>query len=244
MDLALILAPAFFLIALVYAAVGLGGGSAYLAVLALSGFPYPLIPSTALTLNLIVSSGAFYLYWRAGHLRPRLLLPFVLTSIPAAFLGGLISIGREAFTLLLGLGLSLAALRHFWRPLPRRALGPGMKRWLLGPSLGAALGALAGLVGMGGGVLLSPVLLLLGWTGPKEGAATASAFVFLNSISGLAAHSLKGAVAPGLLLPLGAAVLLGGQLGARWGARRWSDLALQRALGLILLGVILKLFLR
>lgn len=244
-ELALILSPVFFLIALVYAAVGLGGGSAYLAVLVLSGVSYSLIPSTALSLNLIVSSGAFYLYWKAGYLRPRLLLPFVLTSIPAAFLGGLIPIGKEAFILLLGLGLLLAALRIFWRPLPQRETDRRkMKIWWLGLPLGTVLGILAGLVGMGGGVLLSPVLLLLGWARPKEAAAVASAFIFLNSSSGLVAHSLKGAVDLGILLPAGIAVLIGGQLGARWGSHRWSNLTVQRALSVILLGVVLRLFLR
>lgn len=235
----------FFLIALVYAAVGLGGGSAYLAVLAFLGVPYHLIPSTTLLLNLIVSSGAFYLYWRAGHLRPQLLLPFVLTSIPAAFLSGLLPISKGTFTLLLGLGLLLAALRMFWCPFQQRETDRRkMKIWWLGLPLGTALGILAGLVGIGGGVLLSPMLLLLGWAKPKEASAVASAFVFLNSISGLVAHSLKGVVDLGILLPAGIAALIGGQLGARWGSHRWSGLTVQRAFSIILLGVALKLFLR
>ncbi len=239
---ALLLSPAFFIIALVYAAVGLGGGSAYLTALALSGVPYLIIPSTALSLNLIVSSGAFYLYWRAGWFRVGLLLPFALASIPAAFLGGLIPLGRGVFTLLLGVSLLLAALRMFWRPIPRLQIERRkMPTWWLGLPLGAVLGLLSGWVGMGGGVLLSPMLLLLRWAQPKEAAAVASAFVFLNSISGLAAHSLRGAVDLALLLPLAGAVLLGGWLGAGRGAGPWSSFTVQRLLGAIMLGVAIRL---
>ncbi|MFQ6117579.1 MAG: gephyrin-like molybdotransferase Glp, partial [Candidatus Bipolaricaulia bacterium] len=150
-------------------------------------------PSTALSLNLIVSSEAFYFYRKAGYFRMQLLLPFVLTSIPAAFLGGFIPLDKGTFTRLLALSLLLAGLRMFWRPLQRREV-ERRRIWWLGLPLGAILGALAGLVGMGGGVLLSPLLLLLGWAQPKEAAAVASALVFLNSIGGLVSHSLKGAV--------------------------------------------------
>jgi len=240
----LLLPSAFFLIATVYAAVGLGGGSAYLALLALAGLPYETIPPTALLLNVIVAGISFLSYRREGYFSPRLLLPFALTSIPAAFLGGLIPVSERAFAILLSAVLVLAALRIF---VVRGALRPRRSgHWILGVGLpiGALLGLLAGIVGFGGGIFLSPVLLLGGWAGAKEAAATTSAFVALNSISGLLARSFKGLptfsgmeVVPLLAL----AVFLGGQLGSQLGSRRLSPLALQRIFALLLLAAAAKL---
>lgn len=213
--------------------------------LALAGIPHGAIPPTALILNMIVSGSGFINYWRGGHFSAKLLLPFALSSIPAAFLGGLIPVPERVFSVLLSLilvGVSLRMLTFTEAIQAKYHLSWG-KAFLVGVPLGALLGLLAGLVGLGGGIFLSPVLLLFGWAGVKETAATTSAFIALNSLSGFLAHWLRGI--PELqfeILPLLAlAVLLGGQLGSYLGARRFHPIFLQRLLGTIILAVAMKL---
>lgn len=231
-----LLVPLFFIAAWLYSSVGHGGGSAYLAILAFTGLSRALFVPLALTLNLIVSGIGWCNYARAGHFSGKLLWPWILTSIPGAFLGGLTPLPRWAFSLALGVCLLLAAVRLlFWqrpvtpRPPPRRALA-------LGVPLGFLLGYLAGLIGIGGGIFLSPLLLFLGWADAKKTGAVSAAFIFLNSASGLTAHILAQRLPSlGLLVPLAGAVLLGGALGSHWGATRFSTTLLQRLLGVVLL---------
>ncbi len=235
-----LLVPLFFLAAWLYSSVGHGGGSAYLAIFAFTGLARSLFVPVALTLNLLVSGLSWCNYARAGHFSIRLLWPWILTSMPGAFLGGLTPLPQWAFSLVLGLCLLCAALRLlFWqqpvtpRPLPSRALVLGV---------GFGLGYLAGLLGIGGGIFLSPLLLLLGWADAKKTGAVSAAFIFLNSASGLTAHMLAQRLPSGeLFVPLAGAVLLGGALGSHWGAMRLSPTLLQRILGVVLLSAALKM---
>ncbi len=241
-ELAWWLAPPFFLAAWLYSSVGHGGASAYLAMLALTGLPRAIVAPLALALNLIVSGTGWFNYTRAGHFSGRLLLPFVVTSIPAAFLGGLTPLPQWAFKLVLGVVLLLAAARLLFLQKPVTVRPFPEKLWAFGPVIGALLGYLAGLIGIGGGIFLSPLLLFLGWADAKRVSAVSAAFIFLNSASGLTAHILAQRLPSWeLLLPLAAAVLMGGTLGSYWGATRFSITLLQRLLGIVLLIAALKM---
>ncbi|OGF53632.1 MAG: hypothetical protein A2Z21_05280 [Candidatus Fraserbacteria bacterium RBG_16_55_9] len=233
----------FFIAALLYSSVGHGGGSAYLAIAALVGLAREEIVPIALTLNIAVAGIGFWNYWRAGHFSGQLLLPFVITSIPAAFLGGLLTISPRVFAGLLGFTLLLASasllglgqeIRPKWTTQPRIV-------WPTGLIIGAVLGLLAGLIGVGGGIFLSPFLLFLGWADAKRTAAVSSAFIVLNSMSGLLARSLQSSPNWDLLLPLLASVVVGGMLGSRLGAQRFSPVLVQRLLGAVLFIASLKL---
>jgi len=239
MDHPILLPSLFFLTALIYSMAGFAGGSTYLALLALFSFPYESIPKVALLCNLIVSTGGTWLFFRAGHLSFRRILPFVVTSIPMAYLGGATPIGKTLFTWLLGLSLMVAALRMLLadKVFESREILSWKTAWVVGIPVGALLGFLSGLVGIGGGIYLAPVLLLMGWANSKQAAASASFFILVNSLSGLAGQLTKGGftLAAESFLPLLIAVFLGGQIGSRLGSQRLPKVILQRlAAGLIL----------
>ena len=234
----------FFLIAALYATVGFGGGSSYLAVLALAGLSHTAIPQTALVCNLIVSAGGVWHFGRAGHLKWSRVLPLVVLSVPMAYLGGKTPVSREIFFLLLGGSLFVAGTRMFL-PLAR---GGGVcsamstrGTWLLGLPLGAILGFLAGLVGIGGGIFLAPILILTGWADARATAATSAVFILVNSASGLAGQVAKGVHLGMMLIPLAAAVLIGGQIGSRLGSYGLPVVVLQRLIGVLILFVSVRI---
>ena len=239
----LYLALAFFAVATFYSSVGFGGGSSYLALLALFLVAdTALIRSTALLCNLAVVSGNVVLRARAGHVHWRRFAPFVLLSVPAAYLGATLSIGRERFFWLLGTTLLAAALLLVWRTLKthRGATFPAKTYSLwIGPALGGGIGLLSGIVGIGGGIFLAPVLHHLRWAGPVHVAALASLFILVNSVAGLAGLATVGdlrldaALTPLCLL----AVVSGGQLGARWGVKSFSPSAI-RLVTAVLVGAV------
>jgi uncharacterized membrane protein YfcA len=231
------LAAAFALTALLYAAVGFGGGSTYSALLALAGFDYRLLPVLALACNVVVVAGSSIRFARAG------LTPWrgaaLLTGIaaPAAFLGGLMPIKEAVFLTLLGASLVLTGLTLL---LPQTSIAEGKPtrgaRWM--PLLAAPIGFLAGLVGIGGGIFLAPFLHLTRWNNARAVAATAALFILVNSLFGLAGQLLKNgsdrlgeAIALGF--PLLLAVVVGGQIGSLMAVRflpqgviRWLTAAL------------------
>ena len=232
--------PLFLLTALVYSMAGFGGGSTYIAILVLVSFPYASIPTISLLCNLIVVSGGFLVFYREGYFSPRKVLPFVVGSIPAAYWGGQFPIEKTLFSLLLGLSLFVAAVRMLLSDesfIVRREVS-WRQAWAVGIPAGALLGALSGLVGIGGGIFLSPLVYLLGWARAKEAAAAASFFILVNSLAGLVGQFSKmGWSLPDsrLLIPLGLAVLIGGQIGSRLGSKKIPKIALQRiTAGLIL----------
>lgn len=237
-----IVLPFILVGAALYTSVGHGGATIYLALLTLAGFAVDVLVTTVLALNILAAGIAFGSFHHGGHLRPRLLWPFLVTSVPAAYLGGAVDLGGRTTELLLGVALLVAALRFLLvrgppspRPLPaRRTL------WIVAPVLGAVLGLLAGAVGIGGGIFLSPLLLFLGWANVKESAAIASAFIVLNSIAGLAARFDRTPVAVDFLFPLAVAVVVGALLGAFLGAVRLPRPVLQLLLGVVLILASLK----
>lgn len=225
---------AFFVAALLYSTVGHGGASAYLAVMALSGFAYEMMRPCALWMNVVVSLVAAGMFLRAGHFRWGLFWPFAVSALPMAGIGGSLKLSMPAFHFLVAAALLVAGLRFF---LPVAQREPRRLDWPMGLVTGAMLGLLSGLVGVGGGIFLTPLLLFVGWANPKEAAAVSAPFILVNSLAGLAGMTLAGHSIP---LPmdfpiwLGAA-LLGGLLGSAWGSRIARPAWLCPALGLVLL---------
>lgn len=236
----LALIPLFFLTALAYSMAGFGGGSTYLALLVLFDIPHESVRTVALLCNIAVVSFGTWHFARGGHLSLQKVLPFMVTSVPMAYFGGTIQISKTSFTLLLGVSLAVAAARMLWIGKAIEPTAPVKQRtvWLVGAPLGALLGFLAGIVGIGGGIYLAPVLLFLGWANAKEMAAAASFFILVNSLAGLAGQATRGLVIDeGFLIPLLVAVVLGGQIGSRLGTYKLPRLAVQRLSGALILVV-------
>jgi uncharacterized protein len=237
-----------FAVAFLYSSVGFGGASGYLAAMSLFAISADLMASTALALNILVASIAFATYLQAKHFNARLLLPFLLTSAPASFIGGYISIDEALYHLLLYVALSYVGLRLlFFSRLERIAGDPVVKpeaSWLWILIGGAGIGLLSGVLGIGGGIFLSPLIVLSGWGTPKEAAASSAGFIVVNSGSALLGRMIGSNFMFGLfgtvLLPIG---LIGGLLGSYLGARYLSGAVLRRLLGVILLLAVARYFL-
>ncbi len=244
-----LLALAFLVTALLYASVGFGGGSTYSALLALSGLDFRLLPLISLACNIVVVSGSSVRFARARVTPWRKALVIVALGAPASFLGGLTPIKEATFLTLLGASLVLTALTML---IPVREGGEGQvtRAARLMPLAAAPLGYFAGLVGVGGGIFLAPLLHLARWHAARGIAATASLFILLNSLFGLAGQLFKNG--PGLFgaaieaaLPLLVAVVIGGQIGSLMAARllpphwiRWLTALLVLVVGVrLLMGV-------
>lgn len=231
-----------FLVAVAYSSVGHGGASGYLAVLSFFGLPPAAMAPGALLLNLLVAGTSFTAYWRAGLFVFRLLWPFLLTSIPFAFLGGLLAVPVRPYLLLLSAVLIFAAFRLLVVTPPT-----GEQTFVQPPRLrvalpvGAGIGFLSGVIGVGGGIFLSPLLILLKWADAKRTAAVSAAFIWINSLAGLYGHLLRKSVDWSGLLWLVGAAFAGGLLGSYLGARRFQGLWLRRILAVVLLVATLKL---
>lgn len=233
----LFLIPLCALVAAAYAAVGLGGGTGYLALMTLFGVATETMPSTALALNVVVTGAALLRFGVAGRMRWHLFLPFLLPAIPAAFLGGLIVAPRGLFLGMLAVGLAAAGAAML-----RSATSPTIptppstvRLWAVAVPAGLLIGLASGFLGIGGGVFLGPLVLLLGWTGPRETAAMSSATVLTLSAVGLAAHGLRGSIDLEIAAPLAGAVLVGGLVGAHIAETRLSAVAIKRLFAVIVL---------
>jgi uncharacterized protein len=241
-----LLAVLFALTAALYASVGFAGGSTYNALLALAGVDYRVFPIVALACNLIVATGGTVRFAQAGLVPWRGLVPLLALSVPAAWIGGMVPVSKQLFFLLLGGSLLIAALLLIVQP--EREAGP---RWpLLGPALAAPIGLLSGIVGIGGGIFLAPVLHLIGWDKAKRVAAAASVFILANSVAGIGGQLTKIADRPELLgsavsyWPLGLAVLVGGQIGSRIGVQILPAMWLRRLTAILILYVAVRLLLQ
>jgi uncharacterized protein len=230
-----ILIGSFFLIALIYSSVGFGGGSSYLVLLAQPWFS--LLPETirpaALLCNVVVVTGGTIIFYRQGFLKWKDIWPFLIISVPAAFLGGFWKMKESTFFILLGFTLLGAAFFLWIKP-------NGSSRRLSIPvqaTLGGSIGLLSGLVSIGGGIFLSPILHLINWADAKRIAALASAFILVNSISGLIGQFASGAkpIDWQFVLPLLVAVFAGGQIGSRLGANTFNALYIRRITAILIL---------
>ena len=213
----IILSILFFVTAILYSSVGFGGGSAYLALLFISGVPYFIFPMLALSCNIIVVSGNCFNYIRAGNLNLRLLIPYLIGSMPLAFIGGSLPIEKKLFEILLFLVLTIAGILLLlnFRSYDDKEESYRKIPIIISILIGGILGFISGVVGIGGGIFLSPILFLINAGKPKHIVTAASLFILINSISGIIGQLTKNAVLSEipnywyLLL----AVLIGGQLG-------------------------------
>lgn len=233
------LAVAFFAAAMLYASVGHGGASAYLAAMAFLAVPTPMMRPTALVLNLLVASIAAFRFKRAGLLSWPLLWPFAIGSIPLAFIGGGVTLPGHWYRTLVGAILWLSAARLFFDiKLSSVVHRPARVTAILS---GAGIGLLAGLTGTGGGIFLSPVLLFMGWAETRETGGVAAAFIFVNSAAGLAGNPGSVQHIPSQLPIWAIAAVLGGLLGAEIGSRRIGTPMFKRLLGVVLVVAGIKL---
>lgn len=234
---------AFLAVALIYASVGFGGGSTYTAILALTGAPFQAIPVISLCCNLAVVSGSLFRFAKAGQLPWREAWPYLVLSIPVAYWMGTLSLAESSFLLILGIALILSAFAMVW-PVPQKGHLLKPPGFLTRIGLGGVFGALAGLVGIGGGIFLAPSLYLLKAATPQHIAATASLFIAANSLAGLAGHLSRALSLQTVAShwPLLVAVVVGGQIGSwltikvmpqRW--LKWATAGLVFYVGLRLL---------
>ncbi len=244
------LAVAFLIVATLYSMVGHGGGSGYLAVMAIAGFAPQELRPTALSLNVLVATIALVRFSRAKAFTPSLFWPFVLASVPCAFLGGLIVLDPTVYKIGLGVVLLVAAYRLFmYQPVggieTTRALPIAAAL-----VIGSVIGLVSGLIGVGGGIFLSPILLLAHWATARQTAGITAAFILANSIAGLLGvmmGSLQGdaplPIHPVPIAVWGAAVAVGGFVGSGIGSRRLGHIALRRMLAVVLVIAAGKMFL-
>jgi uncharacterized membrane protein YfcA len=224
-----------FLVALLYASVGHGGASGYLAAMALVDGSSPVaMSSSALLLNVVVAGTGWMTFWRAGHGSWSLLWPFVVSSVPAALIGGWLPISTQTYRWLLGVCLLVAAVRLCLPPLrdDEHAVGP---RLAVAFPVGGAIGLISGIVGVGGGIFLSPLMVLLRWADVKRTAAVSAAFIVVNSLAGLAGRMVAGRLMIGSLALLVLAALTGGLVGSRLGANHFSGVWMRRLLAAVLI---------
>jgi uncharacterized membrane protein YfcA len=224
-----------FIAALLYSSVGHGGASGYLAVMALMSVAPAQMKPAALALNVLVASMATWKFYKASAFSWPLLWPLCLASIPMAFIGGTLSLPGHIYKPIIGVVLVYAALKSFWTAKAASSMEarPVSTPVLLG--LGASLGLLSGLTGVGGGIFISPILIFLRWADVKTVSGVAAAFILANSVSGLAGVVSKGFAMPPGLLWWAVAAGLGGYIGSEFGSKRLGNPMIQRILALVLL---------
>jgi uncharacterized membrane protein YfcA len=262
------LLPAFFCVAALYSAVGFGGGSSYLAILAISSIEFRSLRAIALLCNITVVAGGTYIFFRNGHLQLRKTIPLVVASVPLAFWGGRFRLSEDTFFLLLGAVLVAAAILLWLQPKRKLAIDDetqavssdessigvetefvangAVKQWAVSAGTGGLIGLLSGIVGIGGGIFLSPTLNLMRWDHTKVISATASLFILVNSIAGLLGQSSQANFSLDwtLAIALMVCVFLGGQLGARFGAKTLPAHVVRKLTAALVLIVGVKQFFR
>lgn len=229
-------------VAFLYSSVGHAGASGYIATLTLLGYGVAVVRPTALLLNILVASVTTFQFWRRGHFSWSLFWPFVLLSAPMAFLGASLAVPIPYLRLLVGIVLLGSAARFAWRPKPPDTVHRPRRATAL--AVGAGIGLLAGLTGTGGGVFLTPTLLLAGWASVRGAAGVSAPFILANSVSGLAGLVLAGVDPSSLLPPLALSAVCGGALGSYLGSARLPVRTLQLLLAVVLVIAGTKLILQ
>ncbi len=240
-----ILIPFFailLVVAFLYASVGHGGASGYLALMALFSFPIIVMKPTALLLNVFVSGISFWFFRKNHHFNWKLFYPFAVTSIPMAFLGGYLSINASLYKQILGVFLALAILRML--TVFGKEISDIKNSNVIGSLfIGSAIGLFSGMIGIGGGIILSPIIILLSWGTMKQAAAVSALFIFVNSISGIIGFTVKGGNIPieaWYFIPV---AIIGGSLGALYGSQKFNMKTLKYVLAGVLTIAMVKLFL-
>lgn len=230
-----------FVVAFLYGSVGHGGASGYLALMAIYGLAPEVMKPTALLLNLFVSGSAFLQFYRGKHFLAKIFLPLAAASIPMSFIGGMLIVEDHIYKKILGALLLLPVIRLlFFSNTERSALK--QSNVLVSLLVGGGIGLLSGMIGIGGGIILSPVLLLLKWTDQKQTAAISALFIFVNSAAGLAGQFTKGIAFNNNMLMYVVIAFSGGLLGAYCGASRFNQNVLKNVLGIVLFMAAFKLW--
>ena len=232
-DLVAILTAGVLAVAFLYSSVGHAGASGYIAVMSLFGLPPAVIKPTALTLNILVATIAAIQFYRAGHFSWQLFWPFVVLAVPFAFIGGYVHLPTHAFQILVGVVLLFSALRFLVISQPDEVVQNPKRPSAL--AIGAGLGLLSGLTGTGGGIFLTPLLLIKRWAKVKTAAAVSALFILSNSVAGLLGNVTSTRHLPAVAIPLGIAAIVGGTAGSYLGSNRLPQTAIKRLLALVLL---------
>lgn len=227
----------FFLISILYSSVGFGGGSSYLAILALTSLAFTQIRATALLCNIIVVSGNVFIFYRKKELNVYKMLPLVLLSIPFSYLGGFLKISKNLFFILLGTTLILAAI-SMWISKKIATSNNALRQTnnTKNGAIGSIIGFISGIVGIGGGIFLAPILHFINWDSPKKIAATTSVFIFVNSIAGFLGQSsnLDFEIDWNLTSILLIVVFIGGQIGSRISNNFFTPIQLKKATAVLI----------
>ena len=229
-------------VAFLYASVGHGGASGYLALMALFSLPLISMKPTALLLNVFVSGVSFWFFKKNNHFKWNLFYPFAITSIPMAFLGGYISIDAGLYKKILGFFLAIAILRmlNIFGTEKNKIVPSSITGSLI---IGSAIGLFSGMIGIGGGIILSPIIILLGWGNMKQAAAVSALFIFVNSLAGITGFIIQGKQIPLEAWYFMPVALLGGSLGALYGSQKFNINTLKYLLAGVLVIATVKLFL-
>lgn len=230
------------IVAFLYASVGHGGASGYLAIMAIWAFPTSLMKPTALLLNLFVAAISFIAYYRKGHFNWKLFWPFALTSIPLAFVGGMMEVDATVYKKVLAGLLIFAILRMlglFGKDNEETRFFPLWQALISG----AVIGFLSGLIGIGGGIILTPLIILMRWGTMKQAAAVSAAFIWVNSAAGLLGLSSQGISVDAQSVVLVGIAVVGGAIGGYFGSMKFNTLVLKRVLAFVLIIACAKLIL-
>lgn len=229
------------IVAFLYASVGHGGASGYLALMALFSFAPETMKPTALLLNLFVAGMAFYHYYKAGHFNKKLFLSFAIASIPLAFVGGIIEVDATIYKKILAVLLIFAILKMLNVIGKESSVIKDAKLWQ-GLVIGGVIGFFSGLIGIGGGIILTPVILLLHWGKMKEAAAVSALFIWVNSAAGLTGQLSGGAKISSQSFVLVVVALIGGFVGSYYGSKKFDNMLLRYLLAFVLTIASIKLF--
>lgn len=241
-SMAVLMLLCLFVVAFLYASIGHGGASGYLAIMSLFGIAVLNMKMSVLLLDVLVAFISFYQFYKGGYFKWRLFWPFAVASVPAAFLGALMPVNAAFYEKLLGVCLVLSVVRIIGIP---KLSGDNKKNPVLWGMLltGTVIGFFSGILGIGGGILLSPVLIVLRWADMKETSAVSAAFIFVNAMAGLVGTGLRGAEIHGDMFWWIAVTFAGGLAGAYLGSFRFNYKVLRIILGVVLLSASYKLLL-
>jgi len=236
----ILISLAIFIIAFLYSSVGHAGASGYIAVMTLFSLSPSVIKPAALVLNILVASLTTWQFWKAGYFSWKLFLPFALTSVPFAFIGGYINVPTHVFKILIGIVLLYSAVRFLFETKNDTESHEPSKPIAL--SVGAGLGFLSGLTGVGGGIFLTPVLVFMSWARTKTASAVSAMFILVNSLSGLLGNISSTKQLPAIALPFALSALIGGSIGSYFGSTKFSPVLIKKILSVVLLIAGIKIF--